>query len=182
MFTPKQQQSQSVTVPYFEDARASDGWQGQSTTKTLDKLQDEIRAALGRMGGAVSGFQSGTFNVNGQVREGYQIHYAIHTANGGWAGGRFDVAALPIRTKRGNARAVKARQDAALKMALYMACRAIEGMWFLQQLSPGYAPLMPWMLNDKGETVSELWARSSVMSNLLPPPDAEFVEGVIVEQ
>lgn len=179
MFTPKQN-SQSVSVPYFEDARASDGWQGQSTTKTLDKLQDEIRAALGRMGGAVSGFQRGTFHANNQTREGYQIHYAIK-AEKGWAGGRLDIAALPIRVKRGNARAVQARQDAALKMALYMACRAIEGMWFLQQLSPGYAPLMPWMLNEKGETVSELWARSAVMSNLLPPPDAEFVEGEIVD-
>ena len=72
------------------------------------------------------------------------------------------------------------KKEKALKMALYMLRISLDGMWFMQQLSPGYAPLMPWMIaNQEGKTVSQLWAESSVMNNLLPPGESEFVEGEV---
>ena len=59
---------------------------------------------------------------------------------------------------------------------------ALEGMWFMQQLSPGFAPLMPFMIADnQGRTVSQLWAESATMNRLLPPGDSEFIEADIAK-
>jgi hypothetical protein len=58
---------------------------------------------------------------------------------------------------------------------------SFDGLWFLQQLSPGFAPLMPFMLADGNMTVSQLWSESSMMSNLLPPGEGDFVEGQVKE-
>lgn len=69
-------------------------------------------------------------------------------------------------------------------MALYMLRQGLSGLWFLQQLSPGYAALMPWMLTSgkNGEkTITQLWSESQSFSNLLPPGNAEFVEGTYKE-
>jgi hypothetical protein len=60
-------------------------------------------------------------------------------------------------------------------MSLYMLRTALDGTWFLQQLSPGYAPLMPWMLVDGEHTITQLWQESSIMRNLLPPGETDFV-------
>ncbi len=167
-FTPEQ--NKVVHVPFFEDVGRDEGWQGYSTTKPTKKLQAEIGDAIGRLGGIVSSFQRGTFTVDGQTREGYRVHYSIQNPNMQLVLGRIDVAALPVRNRRD-----EVRKDKALRMALYMLRNALDGMWFMQQLSPGYAALMPWMLADGERTVSQLWSESPIMSNLLPPPESEFV-------
>jgi len=174
-FIPEQPQK-AVKVPFYEDVKGDAGWQGHRTRKTVEGLKAEIASAVGRLGGIVSGFQRGVFNIDGNKREGFQIHYAIEDQGERYLPGRLDVAALPVR---GSSRKA---QDDSLAMALYMVREAINGLWFLQQLSPGYAPLMPWMLTPGGETVSQLWAESSVMNNLLPPSQSEFVEGEVVEK
>ncbi len=67
-------------------------------------------------------------------------------------------------------------------MALYMLRNALDGNWFLQQLSPGFAPLLPWMLEEKsGKTITQLWSESVSIGNLLPVPGDEFVEGEFSE-
>ena len=167
-FTPET--SKAMDVPYYDDVRAEDGWQGQRTAKSADVLKAEIATAIGRLGGLVSAFQQGTFVIDGKSRQGFQIHYAIQSMNGQYVPGRIDVAALPVRANSARLR------DASMQMALYMVREAIDGMWFLQQLSPGYAPLMPWMLADGKRTVSQMWADSAIMNNLLPPSDSDFIE------
>lgn len=62
-------------------------------------------------------------------------------------------------------------------MALYMIRMFLDGNWFAQQLSPGYSALMPFMIGPGSKTISELWAESAVMKNLLPPLSGEFEEG-----
>ena len=64
-----------------------------------------------------------------------------------------------------------------MKMALYMLREAFGGLWFLQQLAPGYAPLIPLLLVEGGKTVGEMWLDAGLTSNLLPSPDQAFVEG-----
>jgi hypothetical protein len=174
-FIPDQPKMQ-VDVPYFEEARSEDGWQGQATTKTIEKLQDEITKVISRLGGIVTGYQRGTFQMEKYIREGFQIHYAIHAPNGMLVPGRLDIAALPVHYKYDSK-----RKDKSLRMALYMLREALDGMWFLQKLSPGYAGLMPWMLGEGGKTVTQMWAESATMSNLLPPGESEFVEGEVRE-
>lgn len=170
-FKPENERAQSV--PFFEDANSEEGWQGHRTRKSIDKLMNEVTSAIGRLGGIVSGFQRGTFHTGQVKRNGYQIHYALRGTSGQLVSGRLDLAALPVRYER--------NQDDALEMALYMVRTALDGMWFMQRLSPGYAPLMPWMLADGERTVSQLWAESPIMSRLLPPGSSDFVEGEIVE-
>lgn len=172
-FIPEQPK-QAVKVPYIEDVTRDEGWQGYATTKSIKTLQSEVVGSISRLGGLVSNFQRGTFQVEAQSREGFQIHYAVQTPNGQLVPGRLDIAALPVRDKFNDA-----RKDKSLRMALYMLRMALDGMWFMQQLSPGYAALMPWMLADKNKTVSQLWSESSIMSRLLPPGEGDFIEGEV---
>src|SRR4030042_6846229 len=178
-FIPEQSRD-SQKVPYYENATKADGWQGQATEKTIKALQSEITQSIGRLGGLVTGFQRGTFQSEEGDRDGFRIHYAIEAADGRQVPGRIDIAALPVDPNINWYRADKNKhKDASLKMALYMLRVALDGTWFLQQLSPGYAALVPFMLGPGKKTISELWAESSIMNNLLPPGEEEFIDGEV---
>ena len=177
-FTPEQPKI-AQNVPYFDDVTAKDGWAGHATSKSIDTLKAEIVVVISRLGGMVSenSFQRGSFLIDDKKREGFQIQYAIQHPDGSIVPARLDVAALPVRNDYRLNRTLKKRSEQSLKMALYMLRSALEGTWFLQQLSPGYAPLMPWMLEkSSGKTISQLWAEST-FGKLLPPGNSEFVEG-----
>jgi len=176
MFSFQPEEKKALAVPYYEDAKEKDGWKGQATTKSINKLQDEIAQAINRLGGIVSGFQRGTFQIEDQQREGFQIHYHLKAPNGQLVPGRLDVAALPVRARRD-----PAKKEKSLRMALYMVREGLEGMWLMQQLSPGYAALMPFMLTDQNKTVSQLWSETPVMNRLLPPGESEFTEAEVID-
>lgn len=176
-FIPETPKS-SVEVPYYDDVTGEAGWQGQSTTKSIEALKSEISTSISRLGGLVTGFQRGRFATGELNREGFRIGYMIETPGGEMIRGRIDVAALPVKEDFTMRRSLDSRRERSLRMALYMLRIALDGTWFLAQLSPGYAPLMPWMLADGEKTVSQLWSESAVMSRLLPPGESDFVEGV----
>lgn len=175
MFSFKPEEKKISHVPYFEDASREEGWQGYRTEKSIKVLQSEIGEAIGRLGGIVSGFQRGTFHVDNQPREGFQVHYSIQNPNGQLVPGRLDVAALPTRSS------ASSMKEKSLRMALYMLRNGLDGMWFMQQLSPGFAALMPWMLADEGKTISQLWSESPIMNRLLPPSESEFTEAEVID-
>lgn len=165
-------------VPFYEDVTASGGWQGHSTSKSVSSLKSEITASISRLGGLVTGFQRGTFEISEHAREGFQIHYVIEQPDGGMMRGRLDVAALPVRKSTRLRRSYETRRNKSLRMALYMLRNALDGTWFLQQLSPGYAPLMPWMIEaNSGKSLTQLWSESAAMKQLLPSSGGDFVEG-----
>lgn len=169
--TPKQERD----VPYFDDVSSEDGWRGHTTSKSLDQLKSEISVAISRLGGVVTGFIRGRFKGDKHERDGFQIHYMMETP-GGVVRGRLDIAALPVRISD-RTRNPQAKRDQSLRMALFMTRTSLEGAWFLQQLSPGYAALMPWMLEEKsGRTISELWSDTR-LGHLLPEPEGDFLEG-----
>jgi hypothetical protein len=175
------QSKKATDVPYYDDVTSSDGWQGQSTTKSVESLKAEVTSALGRLGGLVIGFQRGSFQEGNKIREGFQVRYLIEGIDGKMVPGRLDIAALPVKDDYRMRRSMVIRKDKSLRMALYMLRMSLDGLWFLQQLSPGYAALMPWMLADGDKTISQLWSESSVMSNLLPPGDGEWIDGEVKE-
>jgi hypothetical protein len=179
-FIPETSKGSNNQIPFYEDATKTDGWQGQATEKSIKTLQAEIIQAIGRLGGLVTGFQRGGFQGEGGQREGFRIHYVIEAADGKQMPGRIDIAALPVKEDFSLRRTADKRKEAALKMALYMLREALDGTWFLQQLSPGYSALVPFMIGPGQKTISELWAEST-MNNLLPPGEEEFIEGEIVE-
>jgi len=130
----------------------------------------------------VTAFQRGTFQIGACSREGFQIHYVIEQPSGEMLQGRLDIAALPAIDGPKLRRSFETRKAKSLKMALYMLRNALDGTWFLQQLSPGFAPLLPWMLEAKsGKTLTQLWSESVSMGRLLALPDGEFIEGEFEE-
>lgn len=165
MFTPDKNEAQ--IVPFFEDAKAEDGWQGHTTTKTLKRLQDEVKEAIARLGASVVSFQQGTFQIDQKTRQGFRVHYVIEGRVA-----RLDIAALPVRNRYNNK-----KKEQSLKMALYMLEIGLSGAWVMQQLSPGYAPLMPFILTEGDKTISEMWIENSAIGRLLPPRPEEFIEG-----
>jgi hypothetical protein len=178
-FIPEQE-SKALAVPYFDEVTAEGGWRGMSTGKSIETLKSEITQAISRLGGVVAGFVFGKMvTPEGVERGGYQIHYAIEAKGGKMVPGRFDFAALPVRQKsrRSRAGSLERQKEKSLKMGLFMARDALVGLWFLQVLSPGFAPLMPWMIVGSGKnarTLTQLWSESPVMKQLLPPDGSEF--------
>jgi hypothetical protein len=193
-FIPEQE-SKALVVPYFDEVTAEGGWRGMSTGKSMETLKSEVTQAIARLGGVVSGFVFGKVvpikGETGPEREGYQIHYAVESDGGKMVPGRFDFAALPVRRKsrRSRSGSIERQKEKSLKMGLFMARDALTGLWFLQVLSPGFAPLMPWMIVGSGKnpsTLTQLWSESPVMKQLMPPDGSEFeedgetVEGVFI--
>ena len=177
-FIPDQSKIESQEVPYFDNVTTEDGWQGHSTGKSIERLKQEVITALERLGSTVRTFQRGTFIVDNKKREGFQIHYVIELPDGDMRPGRLDVAALPVREEYQLRRTLTSRRERSLRMSLYMLREALNGTWFLSRLSPGYAPLMPWMLAKNGMTVTQLWSENVFVGNLLPSGEG-FVEGEI---
>ena len=178
-FIPENSQTATVDIPYYDDVKVEDGWQGHTTAKSIATLKLEITLCLSRLGGMVLSFQQGKYIIGDKRRDGFQIHYTVEQANGLLHQGKLDIAALPVRENYRLQRTLQKRKDNSLKMALYMARKALEGTWFLQKLSPGYAPLMPWMLASNGKTITQLWSEQVFLENLLPSGE-EFIEGEVV--
>ena len=178
-FVSEQKSKTPNAVPFFNEVKASAGWQGYTTTKSLDTLKAEVMTAMSRLGGLVSGFEKGIFGE----RAGFRIHYTIESEVGKMYPGQMDIAALPVRKTphRKSYQGYEKLCEQALRMALYNVAMCLEGMWLMRQLSPGYAPLIPWMLAANGKTVTQLWSESSSIRALAPPAEEEFIEGTVRE-
>jgi len=177
-FIPKSD-NKKVEIPYYDDVTSSGGWQGHATGKSIDTLKSEVFTVLGRLGAVVNRCQQGDFEIDGKARQGYRIFYAVESADGNVSLGRIDIAALPVKTDHKLRKSYESRKTKALKMVLYMLRQGLDGIWFLQRLSPGFSPLLPWMLvHDK--TISQLWIERENQDFLLDPGD-DFVEGEYTE-
>ncbi len=171
-------------VPYYDDVSSEGGWQGHATEKSEPTLQAEITQAIGRLGGMVVGFQKGAFGS----RMGYRVHYTLRRPDGQMWPGKLDIAALPVKPPKPNAKKnMDTWNQRSLKMALYMTRVALEGSWFLKQLAPGYNPLMPWMLMPREDgsefTIAEAFDDMLQGKTMLPEPKKEedAVEGEFSE-
>lgn len=170
-----------IEVPYYSEVqgKSSDGWSGHTTGDTVGGLKSKISAALGRLGGMVTSFQRGQFKdeKTGLLREAIRIHYTITNEHGDLWPGQIDIAALPVNRKScRDEKSYRNKIDRSLRMAMYMTLTALQGAWNMRVLSPGYAPLMPWMLTPRGETFSKVFELSlsrEGISALLPEPEIE---------
>lgn len=179
-FTPDTDNFQSE-VPLLDEARAEDGWQGQGTKESITSLRAQISAEIGRLGGTVTRWMRGEYEIEGQARPGIQIEYQITNQSGSAFSGRIDVAGLPWKAPYGGNRshtsyklAVENNKNKSLAMALYNVREALKAMRILQVLSPGYAALVPWMLvAETGKTIGEMWG---IGNKQLMAPGGEIVE------
>jgi len=177
-FKPAQKEKK---IPFFDDVKASDGWEGHTTSKSIDKLQSEISTNLSLIGCVFSGCIAGTYGD----RHGFQIHFAMKDGSGRMIPSRLDISCLPLNPKyrhrsRSYGRGSKdPRIEGTQKMALYMCAKAIKGMYFLNVLSPSFIPFMSLMLNAQNETLGQVWIQSGGLAALMPPKDAKFQSGVV---
>jgi hypothetical protein len=176
-FVPDQSLNQKA-VPYFEDATKKDGYGGYTVTRENRSLKSDVTQAISRLGGTVTGFVSGKFvdeTDAKRTRPGFSITYTQSGPSGVQIPGRIDFAGLPCR----NINNIQKSE----KMALWMVAKALEAMFYFEQMAPGYSTLMPFMLADKkGQTLFEVWGNQLLA---LPEPSRlqntdEIVEGEIV--
>lgn len=171
-FIPDQPNEQQP-VPYFEDVNGAGGWVGHTTSKSIESLCAEISTALGRLGGSVIGVQSGSFqdeHAPNRKRPGYVIRYTYATPDGRSLAGKIEVAGLPLRKH------TPEKEKQSRKMALYMLRDALEGLWYMQQLSPGLVALMPFMLAENDQTFSQKF-QSGLLALPMPRRMDDVVDG-----
>lgn len=181
-FKPDGQEAKEI--PFFKDTlgQSKKGWAGHTTSKSIEKLKSEVKEAIDLLGGTVTGFTKGTFDGK-YPRDGYLLHYVMESP-GGLVNGKMEIAALPIEKKPWMSlqqkKAQERKREQSLKMALFMLRDSLKGMWYLQQLSPGFAALMPFMIaNDAGETITQLWSKQATFTNLLPAGEIDFEADVL---
>jgi hypothetical protein len=176
-FQPDQQEKK---LQFFDEVRASDGWEGHTTTKTIERLTQEIQNNLALIGCVYVGCQRGKFGD----RYGFQIHFAMKSASGQMAPGRLDIACLPLKKKYSRYGKKDLRIEGTQKMALYMTAKAIKGMYFLSVLSQDFVPFMSNMLTQNNQTLGALWMDSGNLTHLLPASTDKFevVDAVEVKE
>jgi hypothetical protein len=182
-FKPDEFKKEPEKVPFYEEATVANGWQGQTTNKSIETLKSEIRSSLTELGAEATEFNKGTFGD----RIGYRINYVLEVPGKGGRvanlNGYIDVAALPIKpVNHWDARhrtPDSIRQDRALRMALFNVSACLKALWVLQRLSPGFAPLMPFMIGQNGQNLTQMWSNGSAMKALMPPADnfEDAIEG-----
>jgi hypothetical protein len=174
-FIPDQPDRQQP-VPYLEDVSGAGGWVGHTTSKSIDVLTAEISTALGRLGGNITGVQSGSFQDDGnpvRKRPGYVLRYTYATPDGRALAGKIEIAGLPIRKYSPE------KEKQSRKMALFMLRDSLEGLWYMQQLSPGLVALMPFMLAEGDITFSQKFQGG--LLSLPMPANLETIDGQVNE-
>lgn len=160
-FVPDDQEN--ISTPYFEDASSLLGIVGHSTQRTEQELKAEIERAMIHLHANVSFIQAGKF----ADRYGYRIQFI-------WRGavGRFDVAALPIRKE------TKGRIKQAKRQALFTVMRKLEGQYNSLLNMPGDVPLVPYMLNQRGQTLIEAMRERNELPALTDSEsDSDVIDG-----
>jgi hypothetical protein len=171
-FIPDQPDRQEE-APYFEDVTKQSGWAGFATTKSISTLISEVTVALGRLGGVLTDIQSGTFlDEKTRKRPGYAISYFYKTYDGKQMVEKIEVEGLPMRNPSAN------KEKQVRQMVLFLLRDTLEGYWYMQQLSPGFMALMPFMLTENGITFSQKFSQGL---SLPAPVDNDTVDGEITE-
>jgi len=171
MFIADDFEAKAPEVPWFENASAELGIRGHATKKPIEVLKTEIKAAMSKLGGGVTSFVSGKFPTK-PPRYGYQIIF-----NYGSREGRIEIAALPIKKE------TPGKRKQALKQALYTVREMLDSQFNSGVLIPGSAPLIPYMLDDKGRTLAEALSKEDSIPLLSPPLEEgeDYEEGEFTE-
>jgi hypothetical protein len=153
-FIPDEEKAAGPHIPFFEDITAKQ-IPGCHVEKSIETLQSEIRAVLKRLDCGEVSFQSGKTN-DPPLRYGYQIHflYMKHP-------GRVDCVALPIRDE------TPKRKDRALAQALWLVRNALEAQLYSQYYQPGHMTILPYLINEQGETIMQQVAIKAVLAPML---------------
>ncbi len=143
MFIPDHTRITSPTALFFEDSFA-EGIAGYRVRRDVSDYQNEVAAALNKLGGSGVAFTPGKYQSNGRLRQGFRITFSI-----GINQARIDCAALPLRTHTDK------KQATAMGQALYLLRNELEAAWMAWVYKPGTMPLVPYLIGPDGRTVAE---------------------------
>ncbi|MBK8467715.1 MAG: hypothetical protein IPL32_18025 [Chloracidobacterium sp.] len=170
-FEPEKKENK---LQYFDDVKSSDGWEGHTTSKTVERIIQEIQNNLALLDCVFVSCEKGKFGE----RLGFRIHFAMKSKTGEMVSSRLNIACLPLRKKFIRRGTKDNRIEGTQKMALYMTAKAIKGMYFLNVLSPEFIPFMSLILQGN-QTLGQLWITRGGLTPLLPSPvdvfDAEVI-------
>jgi len=170
-FKPDDETRATVSVPYFEDARASET-PYYASRKSLHEAKTEVVAAFARLGAGVTAFVTGVFLVDGLRRHGVAIYFTHHS---GAQGVRY-VAGIPIRSAP-----TETKRERVLVQALLNVRDWLISAYTAQVFSPGSDPLISDLILESGQTVGQ-YVRSGQFKALPPPAsEADVIEGEVVE-
>jgi len=161
-------------VQYFENVSGKKGFRGFSTGKKETTLIAEITAAVSNLGGLVVDVQQGKFTDDtGRSRYGYKFVFSMPgPGSRGRAMAEIQIAALPLR------RWTAQKEMQSKKMALFILRDWLETAFNFQQCTPiETAILIPFMLNENGETLSSSYLSGSIGKLSPAPAENEVVEG-----
>lgn len=174
-FVPDDFEIKEAAVPWFEDASSELGIKGHATSRTIDDLKTEIRAAMSALGGGVTAFLIGHWDGK-PMRYGYEIRFKY-----GQRAGRIHIVALPLKKE------TPGKKERTLKQALYTVRESLQAQFNAGIMMPGNAPFVGYLLDDKGRTLAEALAEAEGIPLLSPPLDAsddndqQKDEGEVVE-
>ena len=153
-----------LVVPFFEDARNSDGVVGYATRKSVAELEQLVRVGFGKLGGSVNKFQFGK-SLDGK-RHAIRVHFTFKGVPG-----RMDMFGLPLKNN------AKSKIDTVKRHILYSLWKRVESEFSTLMLMPGDVPLVPYMLNDKGQTILEMMRESNQIPALPESIEEDIIEG-----
>lgn len=145
-------QVQQIKVPFFEDQK--DNIPGRGTHKAIAVLHKEIEKLLGQLNAYNVLFVPGKYDGTPK-RYGFQIHFVMNGNKG-----RMDCVALPMREE------FPVRKDRALAQALYLIRDKLQALAFAYAYEPGSIPLLPYLIGDTGETVTEAMIAHGMLPQL----------------
>lgn len=146
-FIPDKTEIGKKSVPWFDD-QSDSKIPGRGTRKDVTDLQGEIIELMGHLGAGGVAFMPGT-HPGTPKRYGFQLHFNINGVPG-----RIDVAALPIKNETPN------KKDRALAQALYLVRDWLEAEVFSSVYRPGAVALLPFLIGEGGQTVTETFISS----------------------
>jgi hypothetical protein len=160
-----------LEAPYFEDISGDVGYRGYSTQKSIEKLQSEVTNAISNLGGYIINVQRGKFiDERARSRFGFVFVFTLPgPGNRGTVMAEIQVAAFPLRKWSSK------KEDQSKKMALYVLRDWLESLFNFQRLTPTpVAPLIPFMIDAQGKTMSDAWISGTISAGLLTSGDGKI--------
>ena len=155
-FIPDKPPLMEQAVPFFEESQQMD-IPGRGTKKTVLQLQGEVSEALVRLNASLSKFASGEYSEGERKRYGFRITFVY-----GGLPGRIDCAALPLKKE------TPAKKERALAQALYLLRDELVAMAWSAIHKPGSVPLLPYIVGNDGNTVTEALVQRQQIPEIAP--------------
>jgi hypothetical protein len=171
-FIPNPGVSESLKVPYFEDARANFApyYTAHGNGTKVPAAQNQLSAELSKLGAGVLSFQDGVFQIGSTRRHGYNIWFSYGSGRG-----VIRVAGLPVRYSETPKKIEAVKVQALLNVRDWLKAAVTNRVF-----SPGSDILIPFMLVDhtpgRERTVSEFIAEQGHLPQIAAP---EYVGEII---